>query len=602
MQTIWSCAIAPHEHGEAELSADENGTGNAPRSLAEGCVVGGNVLRSALVANDVSSLWLTDPPAKAPGPCCIRVIPETLFITPNARHRFRPELEFWKNRPLPGVVRLYRCGYDAGYYFMLMQHMPDGSLADQHEPGLWTGDRLIDLALSLADVLHQVHSQIGPHGNLKPSNVFPLPDGRACVSDFLLPLWLDELEAGPALAAHLQHPYRAPEQRADPRDYDTRSDVYSFGLVLLQCLTGAVPSLEDGDPNEVTADWPPELLPVVQCCLQADPERRYADGAELYDALSRATERVAPAPDPAPHGQEEAAQTERAWLEWGEEESSRRLQQASQLVQEGQLESALEIIESLPPDLPGVAEILDEIEHRDEHSEELVSEAIRLAGMGELDAALEAIAEAEALYPKSPAVRSVKADLTSAQPSAAPAPAPAPAAAPDMFEDALERRRYGAARAILEKQLRDGPLTPKLADRVRRFRKERAREGLLSNIRNARRFYLRGEFTEAAQRWLEAARWVAPGPHRERLRRIAQAAARGVLRIDVEQLAAAAQQNAKAGAGATDIPQLAPEVQAKLDAAARLAAERERRRLLVLLGILAVLLGGGIALLMAIWL
>jgi len=580
--------------GGADLSAEGNHVGGGPQSLAEGCVVGGNVLRSLLAFDDVSSLWLTDPPKNGAAACCIRAISETVFITPNARHRFRPELEFWKNRALPDVVRLHQCGWDSGYYFMLMQHMPEGSLAHRHEPELWRGAKLIDLALALANVLRGLHGEIGPHGNLKPPNVFPLADGRVCVSDFLLPLWLDELEAGPALASHLIHPYRAPEQRADPRDYDTRSDVYSFGLILLQCLNGAVPSLDESDPNEVTADWPLEMLPVVHCCLETDPERRYADGPELYDALSRATERGAPAARPVAEVRSEDERLETAWLEWDADETSRRVRQAAQLAQDGRLETALEVIESLPPNTPGVAEVLDEIERRDEQSGDLASEAIRLAGTGNMDAALDALGEAEELYGKSEAVKSAKTDLTGLQTP--------PPAAPDGVEQALQDERYAVARAALEKQLRDGEQTPQLAEQVRRFRKGRARKGFLENIRNARLFYLRGEFTESAQRWLEAARWLAPSPERDRLRRIAQAAARGVLRIDVEALAATAQQNAQTEAATTNIPQLTPEVQAKLDAAARLAAEHERRRLLILLGILAVLLGGGIAVLMAIWL
>jgi len=487
---------------------------------------------------------------------------------------------------------------------MTMQFMPEGSVGGQDAPGLWTGQKLVTLALSLADALRRIHSTIGPHGNLKPTNVFPRSDGTVLVSDFLLPLYLDELEAGPALRPHLVHPYLSPEQREDPRNYDTRSDVYSFGLILLQCLTGRVPELdEDDDPNEITADWPSEVLPVVSCCLATDLERRYADGPELYDALSRATERRGPGadraatefapPEPPTLPPEPGPRAESVWLEWDEPETAHRVQQAGELARQGQLEAALEMVESLPPGTPGVDGILDEIEHRDRASADLASEAIRLASTGDMTAAMSAVEEAEKLFQTSPAVRAVKAELVSGK-AAAPLPA---AATADALDEFLAADRFEVARPLLEKLLRDGELTPQLADQVRRFKSGRARKGFLDNVRDARRFYLRGERTVSAQRWLEAARWLAPGPDREHVRHRAAEAARGVLRLDAQALAAAALAQPpqpappQPQAPRTDAaaPALPPDVQQKLDAANREIAQDDRRRLLILLGILVFL-------------
>ncbi len=587
----------------------------ASQWLAEGCVVGGHVLRRLVASDEVASLWETDSPGDAEQPCCIRTLPDDDFVTDQARRRFRPELKFWRQRPCGGILPLYQCGWDSGHYFMTMQFMPEGSVGGQDAPGLWTGQKLVTLALSLADALRRIHSTIGPHGNLKPTNVFPRSDGTVLVSDFLLPLYLDELEAGPALRPHLVHPYRAPEQREDPRDYDTRSDVYSFGLILLQCLTGAVPKLGEGDPNEVTAEWPSEMLPVASCCLDMDRERRYADGPELYDALSRATERHAPGadrpatvfapPEPPTQPPQTGPEVESVWLEWDEPETAHRVQQAIELARGGHLETALEMVESLPPGTPGVDAILDEIEHRDQASADLASEAMRLASTGDMTAAMSAVEEAEKLFQTSPAVRAVRAELDSGR-----AGAPVPAAATQgALEEALAAGRYEGARPLLEKLLRDGELTPELAQQVRLFKRGRARKGFLDNVRDARRFYLRGERTVSAQRWLEAARWLAPGPDRERVRRRAAEAARGELRLDAQALAASAlaeraepaPQQAPAGAAAAVGSALPAEVQQKLDAAAREIAHDDRRRLLTLLGILVFLLAVLVGILIAIW-
>ena len=632
------------------MSAGQGRGGRGSGELAEGHVVGGNVLHSPVSASEFCSIWLTDQVKDAKGPCCIRVIPEASLLTRDARRRLRQELEFWQHLSTPSVVGLYQCGWDPGYCFTLMQHMPDGSLADQYEPGRWEGDDLANMALAFADALRDIHSATGPHGNLKPSNVFALADGGVCVSDFLLPLWLDELAAGSIISTHLQHPYRAPEQRKDPRDYDTRSDVYSFGLVLLQCLTGAVPLLGENDPNDVTAEWPQDLAPIVRRCLLADPDKRYADGPELYDALIRAgtrraaaeaqqppaAEEQAPAPEQAP-ATDAGDRVESVWLEWDEKETARRVDQAAELVRQGRLETALELVESLPPDAPGVAKIVDEIEHRDQVSEDLANEAARLAETGDITGALGAIEEAEQLFPKGDAVQAVKASLVAARDRQVVTP---PGAIPAALEEALAGERYELARSLLEKQIHAGEMTPELAAQVRRFKRGRARKGYLENVRSARHAYLRGDRTGSAQRWLEAARWLAPGPDRAHLRNIARAAAGGTLRLDVGALATAAQaaaasqasqaakaaqaaqaaqaappamapqaayaappaaqQGAAAGGPAT-LPQVPAIVQEKLDAAARLAAEGDRRRLLILLGVLAVLLIAFLALMWAIF-
>ncbi len=156
-------------------------------------------------------------------------------------------------------------------------------------------------------------------------------------------------------------------------------------------------------------------------------------------------------------------------------------------------------------------------------------------------------------------------------------------------------------------------LTPQLADQVRRFKMGRARKGFLQNVRDARRFYLRGERTVSAQRWLEAARWLAPGPDRERVRHRAAEAARGVLRLDVEALAASALADRPEPAAhartacAPGPPQCARPARPAPQAAGEAGRRRPRgrpgrphRRLLILLGIFGFLLAVLLCILVAI--
>ncbi|MHC4593099.1 MAG: hypothetical protein ACYS8L_10455, partial [Planctomycetota bacterium] len=223
-----------------------------------------------------------------------------------------------------------------------------------------------------------------------------------------------------------------------------------------------------------------------------------------------------------------------------EEEESRvvrRLDEAKALIEDGLLEEAVGVLESLPAATEEVAELLDQIEAREKSCRELADEAVRLAGTGYTAAALEAVEQAQKLWAKSRTVLAVRAELTA---KAEAERAPAAGQVPEDLRAALQEERYAAARALLEKHVREDAVTEEMGEAISQFKRGRVRRAFLDSIQNAKRLCLQGHAEEAKEQWLEAARWLTGGAERERLRRIARAAGEGNLHVDAEAVDAAA--------------------------------------------------------------
>jgi len=543
------------------------------------------VLREMIAGDEFSSLWATDPAKGGLPEGCVRAIPAGNLRTSDAYRRLLDEVAFWQDLSGSCAVDLYDCGLARRHYFLVMRYMQEGSVADWLERGSALTDRLESFALDFASALRELHSSASAHGNLKPSNVFPLADGGVLLSDFAIPLWADELEQGcEALESHVIHPYQDAQQREDVRDYDTRSDVYAFGLILMRCVTGADPDAEAPSGRIEASQWPGWLGAVVQKCLAPARSGRPADGFELFDMLSGGIVFVAgkgASPGEAPREPEPA-------------DVPALLEQGRALTEDGSLGPAMDILESLPAGTEGVDELIDEIDKRHKACEALVQEAVSLAGMGKPSAAMDAIADAEKLWADSATVAAVKADLAAA---AGQDEALLEGKLPPPLLDALEARRYPLARTHLEKLIRGGHLSDEALAAIESFKKGRVRTAFLDSIASARRLYVLGHHHEAAKRWLEAARWLPGGQHRNRLRRIAAAAGKGSLGIDVQQLGLVdlsdeAVRSASAGASAAETHGGLPEPQPAKGTA------RPRRRLPPLAIALAGVLLGCLALLL----
>ncbi|MCK4374169.1 MAG: protein kinase family protein, partial [Candidatus Brocadiae bacterium] len=166
------------------MTADEGGhQGGQAHPLREGSELAGLKLQRLIARDRFCWLWLAAPAEEGSAQSCVRAIPVANLSCPDARDRFCSELSFWRNLPGRSAVELYDCGLSGDYCYMVMRYLPEGSAEFMLQRQETLQDRVPGFALDFAAALRDLHDNSGAHGNLKPSNVFPVGEGGVLLSD-----------------------------------------------------------------------------------------------------------------------------------------------------------------------------------------------------------------------------------------------------------------------------------------------------------------------------------------------------------------------------------------------------------------------------------
>lgn len=226
------------------------------------------------------------------------------FATPSQRRRFEREIDVVARLRHPNIVTLYDSGIAEGRYYFAMEFV-DGERLDHY-----VAQRRLDVRSTLrlfakvcAGVNH-AHEVGVMHRDLKPGNVFVDQDGEPRVLDFGLARPTDGDGAAATLLVTTQanaflgtFAYAAPEQvRGERNQVDTRSDVYSLGVILHELLTQSPAALRDGPavdarrvvtgraterPSELRREIDRDVDAIVMRCLEDDPANRYQTAGSL---------------------------------------------------------------------------------------------------------------------------------------------------------------------------------------------------------------------------------------------------------------------------------------------------------------------------------
>ena len=261
----------------------------------------------------------------------IKTLPEKFAKNDEALSRFRRESRAIAALNHPNIRSIYDVDSDGATTFAVMELL-EGHTLDQH---LTRESRLgwqsvVAIALDIAEGLAAAHAKGIIHRDIKPQNIFITDSGAAKILDFGLARLDGPEHAGSEDAATLSLAtqsgalmgtvqYMSPEQ-ARGKQADARSDIFSFGCVLHEMLTGkrifAGDSLADvmaailhSEPpplTELGVNAPPDLQRIVTHCLEKNPERRFQSARELPFALRGLLSGVI-SPSPAPYDRQAQA-------------------------------------------------------------------------------------------------------------------------------------------------------------------------------------------------------------------------------------------------------------------------------------------------------
>lgn len=238
----------------------------------------------------------------------LKVPPAKLLDQPMQLARFQREARALAAVNHPNVVTIYSVEEHEGLPFLTMELIEGKTLSELIPADGMSPDQILDVAVQLADGLAAAHEQGVLHRDLKPGNVMVGAEGRVTILDFGIAkrlssphetTALDETETLTQTGSVVGTvAYMAPEQiRGQP--LDSRSDIFSLGIVLYQMATGIRPFrgsntetmlaiLEQSarPPSRVRSDLGSRFDEIVLRCLQKEPERRYPSARALRQDLA----------------------------------------------------------------------------------------------------------------------------------------------------------------------------------------------------------------------------------------------------------------------------------------------------------------------------
>jgi serine/threonine protein kinase/Tol biopolymer transport system component len=243
----------------------------------------------------------------------LKILPESFARDSDRLHRFEQEARAVAALNHPNILAVFDIGEHNGVPFLVSELLEGETLRSQLDRGPLSQRKAIDYGVQVAQGLASAHEKAIVHRDVKPENIFVTRDGRIKILDFGLARLAQKASAARAdvdgvtltsshTAAGLvmgTASYMAPEQvRGEPAD--ARTDIFAFGAVLYEMLSGRRAFRRDTPAETMTAilkEDPPELSDsahpvspaldrIMRRCLEKNPEQRFQSAKDLSFALS----------------------------------------------------------------------------------------------------------------------------------------------------------------------------------------------------------------------------------------------------------------------------------------------------------------------------
>jgi serine/threonine protein kinase len=239
----------------------------------------------------------------------IKVLPAFLSHDPDRLRRFEQEARAAAALNHPNILAVHQMGSYEGAPYLVSELLEGTTLREQSLRGPLPVRKVIDYGVQIARGLAAAHEKGITHRDLKPENLFVTKDGRVKILDFGLAKLTQQktvsAESAPTVGAQTEPGvvmgtvgYMAPEQvRGSAADH--RTDIFAFGAILYEILTGkrafqkptspeTMCAILNEDPqsiSQIVPSIPPSLQRVVHRCLEKNPEQRFQSASDLVFAL-----------------------------------------------------------------------------------------------------------------------------------------------------------------------------------------------------------------------------------------------------------------------------------------------------------------------------